>query len=58
MGEKRRQYHSLIDIVPTILEAAGIPEPKVVRGVDQVPIAGTSMVYCFDDADAPERHTI
>ena len=56
-GEKRRQYTHLIDIAPTILEAAGIPEPKVVNGVAQIPMAGTSMRYSFNDAHAKERHT-
>ena len=39
-----------------VLEAAGIPEPTVVNGVQQSPYEGTSMLYSFDDADAPERH--
>ena len=57
-GEIRRQYTHLIDIAPTILEAAGIPEPKIVNGVEQIPIAGVSMRYSFDDAAAPDRHTV
>jgi len=56
-GEMRRQYTSLIDVVPTILDAVGVPEPKIVNGIDQTPIAGVSMRYSFDDADAKERHT-
>ena len=48
---------SVIDIVPTILEAVGMPEPKVVKGAEQTPMAGVSMAYSFDDGDAPERHT-
>lgn len=55
-GEKRRQYTHLIDVVPTILEAAGIPEPKVVNGVEQIPIAGTSILYSFNDGQAKGRH--
>lgn len=55
-GEYRRQYASVIDVVPTILEAAGIPEPKVVNGVQQIPISGTSMIYAFNDAKAKGRH--
>lgn len=55
-GEIRRQYASVIDIVPTILEAAGIPEPKIVNGHEQTPIAGVSMKYSFDDANAKGRH--
>ena len=56
-GEIRDQFTHVIDVVPTILEATGIPEPTVVDGVPQIPIQGTSMVYSFDDASAPERHT-
>ncbi|MCX5390552.1 arylsulfatase [Streptomyces sp. NBC_00094] len=56
-GEKRRQYTSLIDVVPTVLEAVGIPEPKVVAGVPQTPVAGVAMNYSFDDGQAKERHT-
>ena len=55
-GEMRRQYTHLIDIVPTILEAVGIPEPKIVNGVEQTPMAGTSMRYSFDDGNAKDRH--
>jgi len=57
-GELRTQWHHVIDVVPTILEAAGLPQPKVVDGVPQKPIEGVSMVYSFDDARAPDRHTI
>ena len=55
-GEIRRQYTHLIDVGPTILEAVGIPEPKMVNGVEQIPMAGTSMSYSFDDAAAKDRH--
>ena len=55
-GEIRRQYTSLIDIAPTILQAAGIPEPKVVNGAEQIPMSGTSMIYAFNDGSAKERH--
>jgi arylsulfatase len=47
----------VIDVAPTILEAAGLPEPKVVNGTPQTPIEGTSLLYAFNDGDAPERHT-
>jgi arylsulfatase A-like enzyme len=57
-NEIRAQFTHAIDIAPTILEAAGLPEPKVVNGVPQIPIEGTSMVYSFNDAKAAERHTI
>ena len=55
-GEVRKQYTHLIDVGPTILEAVGIPEPKVVNGVEQIPMAGTSISYSFDDAAAKHRH--
>ena len=57
-GELRTQWHHVIDVVPTILEAAALPHPKVVDGVPQRPIEGVSMVYSFNDADAADRHTI
>jgi len=56
-GELRSQWHHVIDIAPTILEAAGLPEPKIVNGTPQTPIEGVSMVYTFADAKAPSRHT-
>jgi arylsulfatase len=52
-GGVRSQFHHVIDIAPTILGAAGIPEPVEVNGVKQKPIEGVSMVYSFDDAGAP-----
>nr|MCU0479225.1 arylsulfatase [Chloroflexota bacterium] len=55
-GELRPQFHHVIDIAPTVLEAAGIPEPTHVNGVEQRPIEGVSMAYSFDDATAAERH--
>lgn len=54
-GEIRHQYHHVTDIVPTILELAGLEMPEVYRGVDQVPLPGVSMAYSFDDAGAPTR---
>jgi hypothetical protein len=45
-------------VAPTILEAAGLPEPTMVNGVQQSPMEGTSMLYTFNDADAPERHDL
>lgn len=56
-GGLRSQFTHVIDVVPTILEAAGIPAPKVVNGIEQMPMHGTSFVYTFDDAKAAERHT-
>ena len=55
-GEIRSQFHHVIDVAPTILEAAGLPEPVSVNGVQQRPIEGVSMLYAFDDAKAAERH--
>jgi arylsulfatase len=53
----RTQFGHVIDIAPTILQAIGLPEPKVVDGATQIPMEGTSLVYTFDDAKAKERHT-
>jgi arylsulfatase len=55
-NETRSQFHHVIDVAPTILEVAKLPEPKVVNGTPQVPIEGVSMVYTFDDPKAPDRH--
>ena len=57
-GGIRWQFHHVIDIVPTILEAAHIKQPTVVDGIKQSPIEGVSMVYTFDkaNANAPSRH--
>lgn len=55
-GELRQQFHHVVDVVPTILEAAGLPQPYQVNGVAQKPIAGVSMGYTFDDPDAVDRH--
>jgi arylsulfatase A-like enzyme len=55
-GEVRSQWHHVIDIAPTILEAAGLPEPKSVNGTPQTPIEGVSMMYSFNDAKAKDRH--
>ena len=55
-NEIRNQFHHVIDVGPTILEAARIPEPTFVHGVQQHPIEGTSMAYSFDDANGADRH--
>ena len=55
-GELRSQFHHVIDIAPTILEAAGLPEPLSVNGIQQQPIEGVSFMYSFNDAKAAERH--
>jgi arylsulfatase A-like enzyme len=54
-GQIRSQFHHVIDVAPTILEAAGLPEPVFVNGVQQRPIEGVSMLYSFDDAKAAEQ---
>ena len=56
-GEQRSQFHHVIDIVPTILEAAGIEMPTCVNGVEQKPVEGVSMRYSFDDPAAAGRRT-
>jgi arylsulfatase A-like enzyme len=53
----RDQFTHVIDIGPTVLQAAGIPEPKSVDGIEQEPMDGTSFLYSFDDAKAPDQHT-
>src|SRR4029079_17153031 len=57
-GGLRQQFTHVIDVAPTILEAAGLPEPTTVNGVQQSPMEGTSMLYAFADADAAERHDL
>jgi len=52
----RSQWHHVIDVAPTVLEAANLPEPKSVNGVAQAPIEGVSMMYTFDQANAPGTH--
>jgi arylsulfatase len=57
-GGLRSQFTHVIDLAPTILEAAALPEPTVVNSVLQSPMEGTSMLYSFNDAAAPERHDL
>lgn len=56
-GQLRSQFAHVNDIAPTILEAVGLEAPDVVNGVPQKPMHGTSLLYSFGDANAPERHT-
>ena len=56
--EVRNQFSHLIDVCPTVLEVAGLPQPTMVNGIMQAPIEGTSMAYSFDAPDAPERHDL
>jgi len=57
-GETRAQFHHVIDVAPTILEAAGLPQPTFVHGIQQKPIEGVSMLYSFDEAKAADTHEI
>ncbi len=57
-GGLRSQFTHVIDLAPTILEAAGLPEPTELNGVLQSPMEGTSMLYTFNEPDTPERHDL
>ena len=57
-GKTRNQFHHVIDVAPTILEAAGIPAPTSVNGIAQAPLEGVSMLGTLRDADAPETHEV
>jgi arylsulfatase len=57
-GEIRSQFTHCTDIAPTVFEVCKVPAPKMVNGIAQDPIEGTSMVYSFDDAKAKEKHTV
>jgi arylsulfatase len=54
-GEIRSQFHHVIDVAATVLDAAGLPEPAFVNGIQQAPLHGVSMKYTFDDAKAAEQ---
>ncbi len=54
----RQQWHHVIDIAPTILEAVGLPQPRIVNGVGQRPMEGVSMMYSFDNPSAADRHLV
>lgn len=56
-GEVRSQFSHVIDVARTVLNVAGLPQPRFVNGIEQDPIEGTSMRYSFDDAPAEDRHT-
>lgn len=55
-GELRHQFHHVIDVAPTCLEVAKLPQPSMVYGIEQQPIEGVSMAYTFSDPVAPDRH--
>lgn len=55
-GELRSQFTHVIDVAPTVLDVAGLPQPEFVNGIQQAPLEGVSMRYSFDAPNAPERH--
>ena len=57
-GGIRPQFHHVIDVMPTILEAVGVPSPDILNGVAQKPVEGVSMAYSFDSAQAPSHHHV
>jgi arylsulfatase len=57
-GEMRSQWHHVNDVASTVLEATGLPEPKMINGVEQIPMDGVSMLYAAKDKSAPDRHTV
>jgi arylsulfatase A-like enzyme len=57
-GEIRSQFTHVIDVAPTVYELTGVPAPRLVNGIEQDPIEGTSFTYAFNDARAAERHTV
>lgn len=57
-GEIRSQFGHVIDIAPTVFEVTKIPAPKIVNGIEQDPIEGTSLAYTFKDSNTPEHHKI
>jgi len=57
-GEIRSQWHHVNDVASTVLEAIGLPEPKMINGVEQIPMDGVSMLYAAKDKSAPDRHTV
>jgi arylsulfatase len=57
-GKSRNQFHHIIDVAKTILEAAGLPEPTVVNSITQAPLEGVSMLGTLRDGDAPEHHDV
>jgi len=57
-GSTRDQFHHVNDLAPTVYEAVGVTAPSVYRGIEQLPVTGTSMRYALADADAPTRKTV
>ncbi len=57
-GALRRQFHHVTDVMPTVLEAVGASAPQMFQGIPQLPVAGISMAYTFNQADAPSQKTV
>ncbi|MFG6157128.1 arylsulfatase, partial [Vibrio parahaemolyticus] len=57
-GTIQSQFHHVVDITPTILEAAKLPAPTTVNGVKQKPMAGTSMMYTFNNPEVKSHRTV
>ena len=57
-GEIRSQFHHVNDVASTILEATGLPEPKMINGVEQIPMDGVSMLYATKDKEAADQHKV
>jgi arylsulfatase A-like enzyme len=57
-GAVRGQYHHVVDVVPTVLDAIGLEAPETLNGVPQLPIEGTSLAYTFDEPAAPTRKRV
>jgi arylsulfatase A-like enzyme len=57
-GEVRSQFSHVIDVAPTVYEICGVPSPKMVNGIEQNPIEGTSLAYTFANAKAEEQHKL
>jgi arylsulfatase len=57
-GEIRSQWHHVNDVAPTVLEAVGLPSPKSINGIEQIPMDGVSMLYAANDKNAADQHTV
>lgn len=57
-GEIRSQWHHVNDVAPTVLEAAGLPLPKSINGIEQIPMDGVSMLYAANDKNAEDQHKV
>ncbi|MBT8292716.1 MAG: arylsulfatase [Eudoraea sp.] len=57
-GEIRSQWHHVNDVAPTVLEAVGLPSPKSINGIEQIPMDGVSMLYAANDKNAEDQHKV